>query len=218
MSPLADASTRISQLTSGVQHAAAVVLPLVERWGLLLIAIMVFSEFVAGLGYFAQADLTMIAAGMVYGGSAWMVVACILTAVLAAVAGSLLSRRLGRAGRTLAGQRMNRPSLKKAAAAVRKHDGFLAFAFHFSGWLRPSVPLLAGTSGVDERDWLPWDAAGAAAWVSLLFVLGVHVKGMLYRTLRASDVVVLLVLLSVFGGVALLARRTVSRSVGDSTE
>jgi membrane protein DedA with SNARE-associated domain len=96
----------------------------------------------------------------------------------AAVAGDLVSLLLGR--------RLGRPILERhggrvglgAARLVRvdaffdRHGGKALFLARFTGFLRATMPFVAGSSGVLPRRLLPYSVASALVWTVTFTVLG----------------------------------------------
>ena len=96
----------------------------------------------------------------------------------AAVAGDLVSLLLGR--------RLGRPFLERHGARVglgaarlarvddyfERHGGKTLFLGRFTGFLRATLPFVAGSSGLAPRRLLPYSVASALAWTVTFTVLG----------------------------------------------
>ncbi|MCP5028653.1 MAG: DedA family protein, partial [Actinomycetia bacterium] len=53
-----------------------------------------------------------------------------------------------------------------------RFGGPMVFGARFVGPLRALVPLVAGTSGMSYRKFVPWNAAASVGWVTLVVMLG----------------------------------------------
>ena len=98
--------------------------------------------------------------------------------VAAAVAGDLVSLLLGR--------RLGRPFLERHGARVglgaarlarvdgffERHGGKALFLGRFTGFLRSTMPFVAGSSGVTPRRLLPYSVTSALVWTATFTVLG----------------------------------------------
>lgn len=62
--------------------------------------------------------------------------------------------------------------LERAETHFDKYGGQTVFAGRFVGALRAVVPLVAGTSGMTYRSFVPWNAAASITWVTAMIVLG----------------------------------------------
>lgn len=60
----------------------------------------------------------------------------------------------------------------RAQAYFGHYGGPTVFGARFVGPLRALVPLVAGTSGMPYRRFVPWNALASVTWVSLVIVLG----------------------------------------------
>jgi membrane protein DedA with SNARE-associated domain len=62
--------------------------------------------------------------------------------------------------------------LARTEAHFSRYGGQTVFVGRFVGALRALVPLVAGTSGMSYRAFLPWNIAASILWVSAMVILG----------------------------------------------
>lgn len=169
-------------------------------------ALVVGSETGTILGLVAPGEITLLIVGFLcYVGTLHLAIALPLM-LLAAMAGDslgyLAGRRLGpRLRTTRLGQRVGNHRWEKADELLLKHGGRAVFLGRFIAFARTLVPRLAGISGLPYREFLPWDAAGAAGLAAGTVLVG-YAAGRSYETVtdvfgQASSAVLALVLLIV---------------------
>jgi membrane protein DedA with SNARE-associated domain len=147
-------------------------------WIYLAVAALVFLETTALLGFMIHGELALLLGGVAAERGDASLVAMIALVCAAAVAGDLVSLLLGR--------RLGRPFLERhggrvglgAARLVRvdaffaRHGGKALFLARFTGFLRATMPFVAGSSGVVPRRLLPYSLASALVWTVTFTVLG----------------------------------------------
>ena len=147
-------------------------------WIYVAVAGLIFLETTALAGFLVHGELVLLAGGVAAErGDATLVLVWLLAAC-AAVAGDVVSFVMGR--------RLGRPFIERHGRRVRLDAGRLArvdrfFTRHggkavvlgrFTGFLRATLPFVAGSSGVALRRLLPFSIASALAWTALFTVLG----------------------------------------------
>ena len=100
-----------------------------------------------------------------------------------------------------------------------RYGGPTVFGARFVGPLRALVPLVAGTSGMAYRRFLPWNAAASIGWVTLVVTLGAvfgePVAAALDRFGLVVTVVVVAVIFVVVARYRVRRRRAAADSPGD---
>ena len=147
-------------------------------WVYVAVAGLVFLETTALLGFVIHGELALLVGGVAAERGDASLLAMIALVCAAAVAGDLVSLLLGR--------RLGRPFLERHGGRVglgaarlarvdsffERHGGKALFLGRFTGFLRATMPFVAGSSGVAPRRLLPYSAASALVWVATFTVLG----------------------------------------------
>ncbi len=150
----------------------------IGAWIYLAVGLLIFLETTALVGFVIHGELALLVGGVAAERGDASLPLVIALACSAAVAGDMTSLRLGR--------RLGRPFLERHGPRVRIDGERLAridafFARHgsravalgrFTGFLRATVPFVAGTSGTTARRLLPASAASALVWTTTFVVLG----------------------------------------------
>ena len=147
-------------------------------WLYVAAAALIFLETTALVGFVIHGELVLLVGGVAAAhGDASLVLLIALTAA-AAVAGDsvslLLGRRLGRRFLELHGVRV-RIGAEQLAGAGRffaRHGGKAIVLGRFTGFLRATLPFVAGSSGMALRRLIPFSALSALAWTATFTVIG----------------------------------------------
>jgi membrane-associated protein len=147
-------------------------------WIYVAVAVLVFLETTALLGFVIHGELVLLLGGVAAerGDAPLLVMVALVCA--AAVAGDLVSLLLGR--------RLGRPFFERHGARVglgaariarvdaffERHGGKALFLGRFTGFLRATMPFVAGSSGVAPRRLLPYSLASGLVWTVTFTVLG----------------------------------------------
>ena len=141
-----------------------------DQWIYPAIAALIFVETSVLLGFVVHGELVLLVAGMTAERGDASLGVLIALAAAGALAGDTASCLLGR--------RLGRPFLEDRIDLARV-DGF--FARHgakaivlgrFTGFLRATMPFVAGSSGMALQRLLPMSAVSAVAWTALYIGLG----------------------------------------------
>jgi membrane protein DedA with SNARE-associated domain len=141
-----------------------------DRWIYPAVAALIFVETSVLLGFVVHGELVLLVAGLTAERGDASLGVLIGLAAAGALAGDTVSWKLGR--------RLGRPFLEERIDLSRV-DGF--FARHgakaivlgrFTGFLRATMPFVAGSSGLALRRLLPLSAVSAVAWTALYLCLG----------------------------------------------
>jgi membrane-associated protein len=142
------------------------------------IVALIFLETTALVGFVIHGELVLLAGGVAaQRGDASLAVILVLTAA-AAVAGDVVSfpggRRLGRPFVEIHGAcvRIGAKQLARVDGFFARHGGKAILPGRFTGFLRATLPFVAGTSGMALRRLIPFSALGALAWTAAFTVIG----------------------------------------------
>jgi undecaprenyl-diphosphatase len=137
-----------------------------------------FGESAVLLDFIVPGEVGMVVAGAAAaanGLSPWLLV---VFGSIGAVLGDSFSYFIGRRwGMTLVRRwgwlrKRLEPRFDRARAYFERSGGRAVFAARWVGALRALVPLVAGTSEMPFRRFLPWDATAAVLWVTATVWLG----------------------------------------------
>lgn len=167
--------------------------PVLDQWGYLALATLVFVE---SFGVLLPGETVMIAAAVYAGAGRLNVVAVLLIAFLAAVAGDNIGYAIGRFGGQRLVDRFGRyvmltPSrVARAEAFFDRHGGKVVAVARFVEGLRQANGIIAGMSRMGWRRFLVFNALGAALWVGVWVALGdlagTHI-GTLYPAIQRAE-------------------------------
>ena len=147
-------------------------------WIYLAVAAIVFLETTVLLGFVIHGELALMLGGVAAERGDASLPALIALVCAAAVAGDLasllLGRRLGRPFLERHGGRVGLGAVRLARvdAFFERHGGKALFLGRFTGFLRATMPFVAGSSGVAPRRLLPYSVASAVVWTATFTVLG----------------------------------------------
>ena len=147
-------------------------------WIYVAVAVLVFLETTALLGFMIHGELALLLGGVAAerGDASLLVLVALVCA--AAVTGDLVSLLLGRhLGRPFFERHGARVGLGAARVArvdafFARHGGKALFLGRFTGFLRATMPFVAGSSGVGPRLLLPYSLASGLVWTVTFTVLG----------------------------------------------
>jgi membrane protein DedA with SNARE-associated domain len=163
----------------------------------LIVALLVFAEDLAFLGFVIPGETAAILGGVAASrGNVSLTVMCAIVVVAAIVgdsAGYELGSRYGTRLVSLRILRRQKDRLDAARDSLARHGGAAVFFGRFIAFLRPVVPFLAGTSRVPYRRFLAYNVAGAVPWGIGSVLLG-YIAGQSYTVVertfgRASAVI-----------------------------
>jgi len=148
------------------------------HWLLLLAFLLPYGETVALLDTVVPGELGLIVIGAAAQVADVPLVLVIAVASVGAFLGDSTSWFIGhRWGTALltrwdpVWRRVEAP-FARAQAYFDRYGGQTVFGARFVGPLRALVPLVAGTSGMPYRRFLPWNALASVTWVSVVVILG----------------------------------------------
>ena len=147
-------------------------------WTYLLVAGLAFLETGAFVGLIAPGETAVVLGGVVAAQGEISLVAILLTAWAASLAGDVasfaLGRRLGRPFLHRHGPRMKLSSarIERVEGFYDRHGGKAILVGRFVGIIRAVSPFIAGASGLRMRAFLPYSVIGTAAWASAFTLAG----------------------------------------------
>jgi membrane protein DedA with SNARE-associated domain len=147
-------------------------------WIHLVVVAFVFFETTVLLGFVIHGELVLMLSGVAASRGDASLPVLIALAWAAAVAGDVVSLRLGRG--------LGRPFLERHGRRIRldaerldRVDGFVArhgrkalFLGRFTGFLRATMPFVVGSAGMTVPRLLPVSAASALAWTATFTLIG----------------------------------------------
>jgi membrane-associated protein len=142
------------------------------------VAALIFLETTALLGFLIHGELVLLVGGVAAERGHASVVLVVALAATAAIVGDvvsfLLGRRLGRPFIELHGGRVRfgTEQLARVDGFFARHGGKAIVLGRFTGFLRATLPFVAGSSGMALRRLIPFSVASAIAWTTLFTVLG----------------------------------------------
>ena len=147
-------------------------------WIYLAVVVLVFFETTALVGFVIHGELALLVAGVAAERGDASLPVIIGLAWGAAVAGDvvslLLGRRLGRRFLERHGPRirLGEPQLVRIDSFFARHGRKAVLLGRFTGFLRATLPFVAGSSGMPLRRLLPASAISAFLWTVTFVVLG----------------------------------------------
>jgi membrane-associated protein len=147
-------------------------------WIHLVVVVFVFLETTVMLGFFIHGELVLMLSGVAAQRGDASLVALIVLAWAAAVAGDVVGLQVGRG--------LGRPFVERHGRRVRlgpgqlaRIDGFFArhgrkalFVGRFNGFTRSTMAFVVGSAGVPVRRVVPVSAASALVWTATFTVIG----------------------------------------------
>jgi membrane protein DedA with SNARE-associated domain len=156
--------------------------PLLGHYGYWAVGAVVFVE---DFGVPAPGETILLAAGVYAGAGRLNVVAVAVIAFIAAVAGDNVGYLIGRIGGRAFVHRWGRyvfltpKRFESAEEFFGRHGGTIVTVARFIEGLRQANGIIAGTTGMDWRRFLAFNALGAALWVglwtTLAYLVGNHI-------------------------------------------
>ncbi|ATL81340.1 DedA family protein [Streptomyces malaysiensis subsp. malaysiensis] len=151
------------------------VAPLLDHWGYLAVAALVFVE---DFGVPVPGETVMIAAAVYAGTGQLNIVVVAVIAFLAAVTGDNLGYAIGRFGGHRLVDRYGRyvllteTRIARAEAFFGRHGGKIVSVSRFIEGMRQANGIIAGLADMSWRRFLAFNALGAALWVGAWVSLG----------------------------------------------
>jgi membrane protein DedA with SNARE-associated domain len=148
------------------------------RWIYLAVVVLIFLETSALVGFVIHGELALLVAGVAAERGDVSLPVVVALAWGAAVAGDvvslLLGRRLGRGFLERHGPRvrLREPQLARIDDFFVRHGRKAVLLGRWTGFLRATLPFVAGSSGMPLRRLLPASALSALLWTATFIVIG----------------------------------------------
>lgn len=173
---------------------------LIETGGLLLIALIIFSETGAMLGFFLPGDTLLLSAGVLAASGKLGVVGVIITIAIAAVlgdnAGYFIGHKIGRRlFRKPDGVIFRKEYIDKAEVFYEKHGSKTMLIAHFLPVIRAFVPVTAGAARMPYPQFALFDVIGCVVWSISLTLLGYFVASKIPGIEHYIEPVLILIIL-----------------------
>jgi membrane-associated protein len=139
---------------------------------------LIFLETTAFVGFVIHGELVLLVGGVAAERGDASLVLIVALAAVAAVAGDvasfLLGRRLGRPFIELHGARVRfgPDRLARVDAFFARHGGKAVVLGRFTGFLRATLPFVAGSSGMALRRLIAFSALSALLWTAAFTLIG----------------------------------------------
>jgi membrane protein DedA with SNARE-associated domain len=178
------------------------------------VAALIFLETTALLGFLIHGELVLLVGGVAAERGHASLVVIVALAATAAVAGDVVSflvgRRLGRPFVEHHGVRVGigAEQLARVDGFFARHGGKAIVLGRFTGFLRATLPFVAGSSGMALRRLLPFSAVSALAWTTAFIVIGYATSEPLASAGDTATRVGLVVVLLAIAAFVIRSRRT----------
>ena len=177
-------------------------------WIYLAVPALVFLETTALVGFVIHGELVLMVGGVAAErGDASLPVIIVLVAA-AAVAGDCVSLLLGRWVRLPIGA----DRVARVEAFFARHGGKALFLGRFTGFLRATMPFVAGSSGVPLRRLLPYSLASAVVWTVTFTLIGYAFSETFADAGEVGSRIALIGLLVIVGALLIHSRWTAGRN------
>jgi membrane-associated protein len=147
-------------------------------WIYLAVPALILLETTALIGFVIHGELVLLVGGVAAERGDASLILILALAAVAAVAGDLVSyllgRRLGRPFVELHGARIRigAERLARVDGFFARHGGKAVVLGRFTGFLRGTLPFVAGSSGMGLRRLIPFSALSALVWTATFVVIG----------------------------------------------
>ncbi len=179
----------------------------IDRWGYLLVFILVFLETSAFIGVFVPGETAVILSGVAAAQGALSLPPLIGVIVVAAIMGDTVGYVIGRQlGRDFILRhprffRVRPDQMDRVERFFKRHGGKTVFFSRWSAFFRVFSPLVAGSSRMSYPRFMAYNIAGALTWATVTASLG-YLAGRSYHLVerwlgRISLFLVILVVLAV---------------------
>lgn len=150
---------------------------LIQSGGLLVIALIVYSESGMMVGFFLPGDTLLISAGILAASGQFPIELTITVIALAAVLGDNTGYIIGKtAGKRLFKKKdgiiFRQEYVQRAEAFYEKHGAKTLLIAHYVPIVRSFAPLVAGIARMNRTQFFVYDLIGAASWAVILTLLG----------------------------------------------
>jgi membrane-associated protein len=153
---------------------------LIQTGGLLLIALIIFSESGMMVGFFLPGDTLLFSAGILAASGKLPIVETIAIIAAAAIVGDNVGYQIGR---KLGPRLFNKPDsivfrkeyIQRAEAFYSKYGSKTMLLAHFVPVVRAFAPVTAGAGKMPIKQFIAFDAIGDIAWAITLTLVGYYI-------------------------------------------
>ncbi len=173
---------------------------LIQTGGLLLIALIIFSETGLMLGFFLPGDTLLLSAGVLAAGGKLDIASVLIVVAVAAVLGDNVGYHIGhRLGRRLFHKPdsiiFRKEHIEQAESFYEKHGSKTMLAAHFIPVIRAFIPVTAGAAKMPYRQFAAFDAIGCIVWSLVMTLLGYFVASRIPNIEKYIDPVLICVVI-----------------------
>ncbi len=178
---------------------------IIQAWGILAIAFIIFAESGLLIGFFLPGDTLLFGAGLAASQGRLSLPLLLISVVAAAVVGDNVGYSIGlRTGHRIFkkkdGVLFRHDHLEKAAAFYDRHGGKTIILARFTPIVRTFAPVVAGASKMPRNRFMFFNVIGGILWGAGMTLLGFFIGGRIPQLDRYIEIVILAVL---FGSLAL---------------
>jgi membrane-associated protein len=173
---------------------------LIQTGGLLLIAIILFSETGLMLGFFLPGDTLLLSAGILAASGKLSLSGVLLTIFFAAIIGDIVGYHIGH---KLGPRLFHKPDsivfrkeyIERAEVFYEKYGSKTMLIAHFVPVIRAFIPVSAGAAKMPFKPFLFFDTIGVAVWTVSLTLFGYFVASRVPAIEKYVEPVLILVIL-----------------------
>jgi membrane-associated protein len=174
---------------------------LIQTGGLLLIALIIFSETGLMLGFLLPGDTLLLSAGVLAASNKLDLIGVLITIALAATAGDNVGYHIGRKlGRRLFrkpdGIVFRKEYIDRAETFYEKYGSKTMLVAHFLPIIRAFIPVTAGAAKMPYGQFAFFDAIGNVAWTVIMTLLGYFVASRIPNIEHYVDPVLIVVVIA----------------------
>lgn len=174
---------------------------LIQTGGLLLIALIIFSETGLMLGFILPGDTLLLSAGVLAAGHKLDLAGVLIVVSLAAIAGDNVGYHIGhKLGRRLFRKPdsiiFRKEYIDKTEAFYEKYGSKTMLVAHFIPIIRAFIPVTAGAAKMPYGQFAIFDAIGDIAWTVIMTLLGYFVASHIPNIEHYIDPVLIIVVVA----------------------
>ncbi len=172
--------------------------------GVLIVAVIVFTESGLLIGFFLPGDTLLFGAGLLASQGELPLIPLILVTVIAAIAGDNVGYSIGRRnGHRLFtkqdGILFRQEHITRAEKFYEKHGGKTIIMARFTPVVRTFAPVVAGVGKMPRRRFMMFNIVGSLLWGAGMILLGYHLGSKIPGLDKYIEYVLLAVIFSTLG-------------------
>jgi membrane-associated protein len=177
---------------------------LIQTGGLLLIALIIFSESGMMVGFFLPGDTLLFSAGILAASGKLPIIETIAIIAAAAIVGDNVGYQIGR---KLGPRLFNKPDsivfrkeyIQRAEAFYGKYGSKTMLLAHFVPVVRAFAPVTAGAGKMPIKQFIAFDAIGDIAWAITLTLIGYYIGSRIPGIEKYIDPLLIVIVLVFLG-------------------